>query len=202
MGNEDSEQSNESTTEQTTEEVIPAEVQPGEEATTNASDGAGETTAAYEPFNLPDDWAISDEDNAAFSEIASDMGLDQDNAQKLVDLFISTNQARMDTEAANVEHVDGPTEWQAALHADEGLGGDNLAQTQANIDLAAAVMDADTLKHFKESGVHFQIPMARFLSKIGGMMQENAANLGGGGGGSGGDGKSNAQRMFANSGHQ
>ena len=176
----------------------PTEVQSDDtKAAEDASKDAGEATT-YEPFTLPDGWEIGDEDLAAFSELAQDMSLDQDNAQKLVDMFIAIQDARAGEETAP-EQVDGPTEWQAQLHADKELGGDNLPQTQANVDMVLKVMPEATLKHFQETGAHFEPHIITMLNTIGQMMQEDTINLGGAGGER--DGKTPAQKMFAKSGH-
>lgn len=202
MGTEDevSTETTETTQEEKTSPLgvkeTPTEVRSDDEsATKDASKEAGEATP-YEPFTLPEGWEITDEDLTAFSELAQDMQLDQANAQKLVDLFIAVQESRSEPEA---DPVDGPAEWQAQLHADKELGGKNLPQTQANVDMVLKVMPEATLKHFQETGAHFEPHIITMLNTIGQMMQEDTINLGGAGGER--DGKTPAQKMFANSGH-
>ncbi len=200
MGDEGNESTSESNSAPTTEgnESTP-EGQATGEATSNASAAAGDSS--YEPFTIPDDWSVTDEDMGAFSAIAKDMDLDQENAQKLVDLFISTRQGQIAADAADNPPEDGPEQWQAQLREHKELGGDHLPQTQANIDAIMRTMSDETVKYFQESGMHFRPEIIGWLNTLGGMMQEDGVNLGGEGGGGGGEGETPAQKMFSNSGH-
>lgn len=185
-----------------------ADGQPGQEAQPNASEKAGDTPLSYEPFTLPDGYEIQDEDLNAFTAVlseikADDSGrLDQDSAQKLIDLFVTVDEARRQhaDQQAEADSQALRSEWQESLRSHPELGGDRLQQTQANVNMVAPTMPAETQQFLSDTGLLFHPAVIPWLNRLGQMMQESPVTFGGATGS--GDQRTPAQRMYAKSGHQ
>lgn len=90
----------------------------------------------YTEFKAPEGVTLDAEGMKAASELFADMGLSQDNAQKLVDLALGREKAA--AEAVTKAYVDMNTKWVAEVKADPEIGGDKL---DASIATAAVAID-------------------------------------------------------------
>ena len=158
----------------------------------------------YESFTLPEGWDVAEEDMAAFSEIAREIDVDQAGAQKLVELFTTIEQAR----------VEALPEQLKELQAQESEARVNGWVEELRQD-AEYEKKAASVKAFEDSGLLKKIPglsdhlttdnnllnpaVFNLVAWIGSQLSEDggAAIINGGPG----DGKTPAQGMFTNSGH-
>lgn len=203
------EQPQSSSTEETAQTLTPQVAEsPKQGETPNAQDTA--VSEQYEAFTLPEGWVAADADLEAFRSIASELsvradgkGLTQEGAQQLVDMFIGIegNRAEYLGQLQEQQTSERDAQWQEQLHNDPDIGGDKFPETQANIaQLEKSGMIPEALVQMLVETGYFKHPeMIRHLSKLGGMLQEQPTLFSDGQ--SPGDGKTQAQRMFANSGH-
>ena len=132
-------------------EAAPAEAEvaeetPSEEGSStllsgDGGEGEGEDTSTGAPeeyvFTPPDGIEIDEEQIEAFGEYAHDLGLSQDQFQKLIDFEIERSQkAQSQMADAYTERV---SSWAEATKADKELGGEALSE---HLGLAKRAMDA------------------------------------------------------------
>jgi len=106
------------------------------ESESDTDDNSDEENGApdeYE-FNTPDDVQLDDAVVDAFSEVAKDLNMPQDAAQKMIDKVTPVIQARQAEQIAAVRE-----EWAETAKADKEFGGDKL-----NENLAVAKKAIDT----------------------------------------------------------
>ena len=198
----------ESTPEATNSIVPEAAASDTGEAQVAAPEEAGESAEPsskdYDDFTLPDGWVIADADLSAFAGIAQGLNLDQAGAQQLVDMFIGIegNRAEYLGQLQEQQTADRDSQWQEQLQNDPDVGGEKFAAAQANINLLedSGVLNAEFKGMLIETGQFKNPAVIKQLASLGQMLQENPTAFGNSTG-AGGDGKSPAQRMFANSGH-
>ena len=135
-----------------------------------------------------------------FSDLATDLGADQEHAQKLIDLGTQLVQTSLDNDAQNrasdLETLQNG--WRESLSKDPELGGDHWEATQKNMDAFQDTGFASEalLSYLQETGQLVHPEIVRLFNKIGASVQENPISLGSG---DTPGGKTPAQRMFANS---
>lgn len=137
--------------EEPVEEAAPAEAEVAEETPSeeesstllsgDGGEGDGEDTATGAPdeyvFTPPDGVEIDETQIEAFGEYAHDLGLSQDQFQKLIDFEMErAQQAQSQMADAYTERVSA---WAEATKADKELGGEVLDE---NLGLAKRAMDA------------------------------------------------------------
>ena len=132
-------------------------------------EGAPET---YE-FNTKisdDSSALDPEVVTAFGEVAKELDLPQDAAQKVLDKVAPVIQAK---QAKVLEQV--KTDWANDSQADKEFGGENLAE---NLEIAKKSLDAfgsDTLKSLlHETGFGNHPEIIRFMFKVGSAISEDS----------------------------
>jgi hypothetical protein len=137
--------------EEPVEEAAPAEAEVAEETPSeeesstllsgDGGEGDGEDTATGAPdeyvFTPPDGVEIDEAQIESFGEYAHDLGLSQDQFQKLIDFEMErAQQAQSQMADAYTERVSA---WAEATKADKELGGEVLDE---NLGLAKRAMDA------------------------------------------------------------
>jgi hypothetical protein len=137
--------------EEPVEEAAPAEAEVAEETPSeeesstllsgDGGEGDGEDTATGAPdeyvFTPPDGVEIDEAQIESFGEYAHDLGLSQDQFQKLIDFEMErAQQAQSQMAEAYTERVSA---WAEATKADKELGGEVLDE---NLGLAKRAMDA------------------------------------------------------------
>jgi hypothetical protein len=105
----------------------------------DGSDGEGGAPEEY-TFEPPEGFEISEEVQSAldgFSETAKELGLSQDQYQKLVEFDIQRGQQAIEKAAG--QYVERVQQWADTVRADPELGGEKLKQ---NLALAKSAIEA------------------------------------------------------------
>lgn len=161
------------------------------------------STEAYGAFTLPEGWEIAPADLTAFQEIAKGINLDQEQAQKMVDLFVTIegNRGEFLKGLEEKQVADRNAAWKTELQNDPEIGGDKFPAAQANIAMLeqAGVLIPEFKAWLIESGEYGRPVIIKQLAKLGASMKEDPIMFGNATGR--GDGQTPAQRMFAKSGH-
>lgn len=126
--------------------------------------------------------------------LAKELGLSQDQAQKLADKAISRGE---EASARQVEMVEAAkAEWAGAVRADKEIGGDAL---DANLGIAKKALQAfgtpELTALLNESGLGNHPEIIRAFYRAGKAISEDGVILGGQGGAQKGD----ARRLYPNS---
>lgn len=145
-----------------------------------AQDGAAAESAApeaYEPFALPEGLPADESALQAASAAFRELGLTQDQAQKLVDLHAGQVKAQMDAWAERQEA------WIGEIKSDREIGG---ARLERNLSYAAKALDqfgSPALRQaLDESGLGNHPELVRFAIRIGKVLAEDRMVPAGGGG--------------------
>ena len=140
-----------------------------------------ETSESETPVGAPETYEfntkISDDSSeldpevvTAFGEVAKELDLPQDAAQKVLDKVAPVIQAK---QAKVLEQV--KTDWANDSQADKEFGGENLAE---NLEIAKKSLDAfgsDTLKSLlHETGFGNHPEIIRFMYKVGSAISEDS----------------------------
>ncbi len=170
----------ESTTEAVAEETaINEPVAPEQEAV--ATEQSTETTEPtetaelpeYADFVVPEGVTLDQELTAEFKSVAKEVGLNQDQAQKMTDMAVklsqkfAENQHKAMTEQRNV--------WEESARSDKEFGGD---QFDANLAVAKKALDAfatpELVKLLNESGLGSNPDIIRTFYRVGKKLSEDA----------------------------
>lgn len=127
----------------------------------------------YEPFKAPEGSDLDADAISAFEPIAKELGLTQENAQKLVDLY--SGQVTKFAEAQQKLIGDTVAEWAKTAQADKEYGGDKFG---ANIAIAQkAISDfgsPELAKMLNETGLGNHPELIRFCLNIGKKLSEDS----------------------------
>jgi hypothetical protein len=130
---------------------------------------------AYE-FKAPEGAQFDEAVIGAFSEVAKELDLPQDAAQKVLDKMAPVIQARQSEQLSAARE-----EWAAATRADKEIGGDKLAE---NLALAKKARDEFTTPEFRDllnkSGLGNHPEVIRVFVKVGKATSEDGFVAGGG----------------------
>jgi hypothetical protein len=145
------------------------------------ADPAPETPAAptYGDFKLPEGVTVDSDSLKAASDLFAASGLDQDQAQKFIDLAVSREQtsARKGLQA----FVDLQNKWVSEIKADPEIGGDKL---QASIASAAHAIDRLAVPGLREAldltGAGNNPAIVKAFARIGQMIAEDRFRPGNG----------------------
>lgn len=163
-----------------TQEAPAATAQPGTDntgqATQDASkpEGEGNDTAgapeAYEAFTLPEGYALDGERLEYTQTIFKDVGLNQANAQKLIDAFVKVDGENQGAVKALLEQQQAKQVEQWGVEAKQQLG-DKYEETLGLAKTAVqAINDPEVTKAFDELGWGNHPAMVRafaFFGKLG-----------------------------------
>lgn len=139
---------------------------PGEEGKQDEPEGAPEKYEFTAPEGAQLDAAVVD----AFSEVAKELNLPQDKAQKVIDK-VAPMLAQRQSEAMQKTITD----WHAATLADPEIGGDNLAETVGYAKKALNTFGSPTLvQMLDKSGLGNNPEFIRAFSKIGKAISEDS----------------------------
>ena len=100
-----------------------------ESAVDTRTDRADGDTESYAEFALPDGMSVDGEMLAAFTPIAQELGLTQDQAQRLVDMYAERIGAAGDSQ--HTAWVDMQAQWQDEVRGDAEIGGGKLDESLA-----------------------------------------------------------------------
>lgn len=150
----------------------PAEAKPGDKPADKPADAKA---VEYTDFKVPEGIELGKEAVGEFKAVAAELGLNQDGAQKLVDLYTKSAM-----EAANAPYKlweETQATWQKEVKADPEIGGSNMPTTFSNIAKlidrfggkeAAAIRGA-----FEFTGSGNNPEVIRFLARVGKVFAEN-----------------------------
>jgi hypothetical protein len=161
-------------------------------ADTEAPKGAPET---YEDFTLPEGVALDPEIDTKLKETAKELGLTQEQAQKIADL--GAQQSARWAEQLNTQIEATAKQWAEAARADPEIGGNRLGDTLSASKLALDKFATPELKELLETsqlGNHPEI--IRLMAKVGRAISDD--NFVPGGDTASPKPKSLAERMYPN----
>jgi hypothetical protein len=140
-----------------------------------AKAGAPET---YEGFKLPDGMELDSTRLEAFTPLAKELNLNQENAQKLVDFYADAVKAQ--TEAQVEAWAKTQKEWRTETENDKEIGGQNLTETLTAAKAALkAFGDAPFVELMEQYGMGNNKTVLRFLAKVGKTTMQDGMPAGG-----------------------
>ena len=143
------------------------------EAGTTQPAGAPET---YEAFTAPDGAALDQAAVDAFTPVAKELGLTQDQAQKLVDLH--AQQAQGWLQGLYDAHAKQRADWVAAAKADGEIGGaDHTDKVAVAKDALKRFGTPELSKALEESGLGSHPEVVRFFHRVGKAIADDAVVL-------------------------
>ena len=120
-------------------------------------------------FKLPDGVKVPDEVRSEYEGVFKELGLTQDQAQKLVDLQLKFEQKA--AEQTKAQWATTHQEWIAAFKADKEIGGDEAAQKQSLAYAKKALASEFATPGFAEAlevtGAGNNPEVIRFLTRFG-----------------------------------
>lgn len=150
-------------------------------AAAEAAKGKTGAPEKYEAFKLPEGAKLDDATVADLQATAKDLGLSQDQAQKLVDRELKV---RADVgAAAQTEFKATVAKWADDAKADKDIGGDKLPTTLASAKKGVDAMESQVpgLKQILDATGFGNHPVAiKLFQKIGGMISEDGKFIQGG----------------------
>lgn len=164
----------------------------GDEA---ARDGEQNAPGSYSEFSLPDGVQADTTMLGDFEAVANDLGLNQSQAQRLVDL--QAKAAAHIAEQQNQYWVDQQSNWIADVRSDDEIGGSEMQQ---KISVAATAIErfgTPALKDALDSyGFGNHPELVRFAYRVGKSISQDSAFVASSGSGLGGAEKTLAQRIY------
>jgi len=128
---------------------------------------------AYADFTMPEGVELDQSALDAYSPVFKELGLTQEQAQKLVDLRAGEIQAGSDRQVEAFNQL--KQEWVDQVKSDKEIGGDNFEE---NVGLARAALDKLGTPELKEllsdHGVGSHVEIVRFMSRVGRLTQEDS----------------------------
>lgn len=139
-----------------------------------SKDGAPET---YEAFTLPEGVQLDEAALAEATPAFKEVGLSQEQAQKLVDVYAKLQQSAAEKTLAGFNQI--KNDWKASLKADPEFGGDKLPQT---VGAAKAVLakygDKNLVNDLKEWGWANHPGLIKLLARVRGHLSEDTLETG------------------------
>lgn len=132
---------------------------------------AGENTqttaeVAYE-FTTPEGIELDKASTDEFVAIAKELKLPRDAAQKVVDLAVKREAARMDAHKAAI------SSWEDTVKADKEIGGDKLADTLATAKKAIDLGPPELKELLNNSGIGSHPAVVRWAYTVGKALSED-----------------------------
>lgn len=121
---------------------------------------------AYADFKLPDGYALDAELGTEFKAAAKELNLNQDQAQKLFDLGVKSNQAS----AAKIQAMaaTAKAQWQSESQSDKEIGGNQAAEHRATANKAFTSFGTPELRRLlDESGLGEHPEVIRWAYRVG-----------------------------------
>tara|TARA_R110000744_G_scaffold23133_1_gene58788 strand:- start:3132 stop:3773 length:642 start_codon:yes stop_codon:yes gene_type:complete len=163
-----------------TKKAPAVEEKPAEDGDSVAAPEPAGAPENYEAFTLPDGFDLDDEMSTQFSEVAKELNLSQDQAQKLVDLqtAAATTAGIKSTEAWS----DLKSTWQTEAKSDKEFGGKAFDENIGTAKLALEKYGSDELNSAIElTGMGNHPEFIRLLYKVGLTLKEDKLMVEGGG---------------------
>lgn len=162
-----SEEGVDTSTEDTTTETD--EVSEGGDA---GEEGSNEQTGTYADFTLPEGMTLNETVLSEATPIFKELGLNQEQAQKLIDIYAGQIQAGSQKQVDDFNQL--MSDWRAQSEKDPEFGGNNF---EANIAIARKAIDVYGTPGLKQllgdHGVGNHPEVIRFMVKIGKTLKED-----------------------------
>jgi hypothetical protein len=145
------------------------------ESEAKADEAATEVTApeSYE-FAMPEGVELDEKAAAEFSDIAKELKLPQDQAQKIVDMYAKRVQGQVEAHKALVEG------WASTVKADKEIGGDKLPESLATARKAVDTFGSPELKSLlNTSGLGNHPEFVKLMYRAGKAISEDRFIVGG-----------------------
>ncbi len=141
------------------------------------ADGNKDTPGEYGEFSIPEGTELDKSAMEAFTPVAKELGLTQDQAQKLVDVY---SKADADSQAALTEQVDALHQsWIQEVKDDADLGGVKFDETIATArTFMNGYGDKELTDVMNETGLGNHPAVVRLFYKLGRSMAEDNVNIG------------------------
>ena len=152
-----------------------ADITADAESESNADEATAtaEAPEAYE-FVMPEGVELDEKAAGEFSEIAKELKLPQEQAQKLIDLYAKRVQGQVDTHRATVEG------WATSVKADKEIGGDKLPESLATARKAVEAFGSPQLKDLlNTSGLGNHPEFVKLMFRAGKAISEDRFIVGG-----------------------
>ncbi len=134
---------------------------------------------SYADFTLPEGVEMNGPALEAFLPVAKDLGLSQEQAQRLIDLEVQRNQNAETEESAAMQQQQAA--WNAELQADPVIGGNKW---EGSLRLANRALnkfgDPSLTRDIQELGLGSHPGLVRMLVKMGATLSEDASTALGG----------------------
>ncbi|MDA0798716.1 MAG: peptidase [Chloroflexi bacterium] len=135
---------------------------------------------AYEAFKLPEGAEADEAQLAAFNEVARELNLSQDAAQKLIDFEVE--RVKQQQESAAKYWTDQIAEWLVTSKSDPEIGGKGWNDTLKHANVFVAQFGNDGLREVMETiGLGNHPEVLRAFARAGRAMSEDAFVKGNGG---------------------
>ena len=159
-------------TEETKEETTEAKADGEKTEEVIEPDKAG-APESYESFKVPEGVEQSDEVLKDFTEVAKELDLSQDSAQKLVDTYFKMGTTAQEEQAQAMAQQS--KDWAKMVQEDPTMGGENFEQTKKNIATVKANIPEfkPVYDLFAEWGVGNHPALAGALNALGKLMAED-----------------------------
>jgi hypothetical protein len=145
------------------------------ESEAKADEAATEVQApeSYE-FAMPDGVELDEKAAAEFSDIAKELKLPQDQAQKIVDMYAKRVQGQVEAHKTLVEG------WASTVKADKEIGGDKLPESLATARKAVDTFGSPELKNLlNTSGLGNHPEFVKLMYRAGKAISEDRFIVGG-----------------------
>jgi hypothetical protein len=118
-------------------------------------------------FTAPEGVVLDKDSTAKFVEVARELKLSKEAAQKVVDIAVAREQAARDAHAATVAG------WADTVRADKEIGGDKLAATLAAASKAVGLAGEEFKTFLNETGYGNHPSMVRAMAMFGKALSED-----------------------------
>lgn len=126
----------------------------------------------YEKFSLPEGFDYDEAKAKEFGAVAKELGLSQEKAQKLVDLYIGNIQGGIEAQLAVVDARNA--EWERTARADKEFGGEKFEENIAVAKRALERFGSPELgKYLAETGLGNHPELIRLCWKAGRLLGED-----------------------------
>lgn len=161
------------------EELRLSKLSPEEKAAEEAAKKASEVPEEYADFTVGDGQQLDTELLADFKPLAKELGLSQEKAQKLVDLYgakVIPQMLQRQTDAWNQQLET----WKEAAKSDKEIGGDKFNASVSDAQRVINTLGTPELKQlFDQYGIGNNPELIRVFSRMAKHMKEDGLEMGG-----------------------
>ncbi len=136
------------------------------------AEGSGTPPDTYADFAMPEGVSLDEAALAEASPIFKELGLGQEQAQKLIDIYAAQVQAGSQTQTDNFNQL--MNDWRDQSKNDSEFGGDNFEESVRIAQSAVTKYGTPELKQLlEEHGVGNHPEVVRFMVRVGKTLKED-----------------------------